>query len=192
MEKGMGTDANWESQRREKLDAAGDRRRSRRAGLLAGISVLAVVLVVAVAIFMAPGPSTTPAAKPLGEGLSDYNETLVSVAVSSVNDTAKFYNWNATSKTIRFFAVKGSDGQTRTAFDNAYCCYHKDMGERQEGTDIVCNMCNARYPIDELNRGNLNATMVTQCAPADLPHTVMGKYILIKKSDLEAGSYLFK
>jgi uncharacterized membrane protein len=127
-----------------------------------------------------------------GNLANDYNETMVSVPLSSVNQTARYYKWDTSGKTIRFFAVLGTDGQVRTAFDNAYCCYRKDLGERQEGPDMVCNLCNKHFPIDELNRGNLNETMAKQCCPADLPHIMDGGNVLIRKSDIEAGAYLFK
>lgn len=192
MEAGGEPDSDWEQRRREKIDSAGAGRRRRSIYLICGTVAVALALIVAGELIHAPRSSSNPAAKPLGGKVSDYNETMVSIPLSSVNGTAKFYKWSGAGKTIRFFAVTGSDGQVRTAFDNAYCCYHKDLGERQDGAFIVCNMCQARYPIDDLNRLNLNATTVSQCCPADLPHTVVGKDVLMRKSDIEAGAYLFK
>jgi uncharacterized membrane protein len=185
-------DSDWEQRRRDKIAASARARRRNRLRLLAAASALVIVAGVAWAVFPGQKSAPAPTAKPVGDRVSDYNETMVSIPVASVNETARFYKWSAPGKTIRFFAVMGSDGQVRTAFDNAYCCYHKDLGERQEGAAMVCNLCEARYPVDDLNRCNLNATSVSQCCPADLPHTVLGKDVLMKKSDLEAGSYLFK
>jgi uncharacterized membrane protein len=182
----------WARQRREKVRVAAERGARRKKYLMASAILLAAVLVVAGTYVITLKGSPKPPARPLGDRVQDHNQTHVSITASSVTDTAKFYKWNATGKTLRFFAVLGSDGQVRTAFDNAYCCYRKDLGERQEGRNIVCNWCNKAYPIDELNRGNLNATTILQCCPANLPSEVAGNDVLIRKSDLEAGGYLFK
>lgn len=184
------TDGDWERRRREKIAAVQAKRRRRAMFIVAGL--VAVAVVAAGAWAYSSMNKTGPAARPPVNNVQDYNQTMVSIRLASVNDTAVFYKWNASGKTVRFFAVMGSDGQVRTAFDNAYCCYHKDLGERQEGDRMVCNWCNKAYPIDELNRNNLNATTVSQCCPANLPHEVAGKLVLIVKSDLEAGAYLFK
>jgi len=183
-------DGDWERQRREKIIAAGVKRRRRATFIVA--SLVATAVVAAGAWAYASMDKAGPAARPQVNNVLDYNQTMVSFQLSSVNDTAMFYKWNASGKTIRFFAVRGNDGQVRTAFDNAYCCYHKDLGERQEGDKMVCNWCNKAYPIDDLNHNNLNATMVSQCCPADLPHEVAGSLVLIRKADIEAGAYLFK
>jgi len=177
--------------RREKIARARERGSRRRTYLLAGITVAIIVAMVAAGVYYSRSAPRV-LAPVRGSIANDYNETMVSVPLSTVNQTARYYKWDAAGKTVRFFAVAGSDGQVRTAFDNAYCCYRKDLGERQDGSDMVCNLCNKHYPIDELNRGNLNETMAKQCCPADLPHIVDGGNVLIRKSDIEAGAYLFK
>lgn len=183
-------DGDWERRRREKIAAAKSKRRRRAMLIVAGL--MAAALVAAGILAYESMDRGKPAVRAPVNNVTDYNETMVSVKLSSVNDAAVFFKWQGKEKTIRFFAVMGTDGQVRTAFDNAYCCYHNDLGERQEGGKIVCNWCNKAYPIDDLNRNNLIATMVSQCCPANLPHTVAGNLVLIEKSDLEAGAYLFK
>lgn len=182
----------WANQRREKVRVAAEGGARRRKYIMASAILLAAVLVAAGTLVIFTKGNTKTPSRPLGGRVQDFNQTHVSISNSSVSDTAKFYKWNTTGKAIRFFAVLGSDGLVRTAFDNAYCCYRKDLGERQEGKNIVCNWCNKAYPIDELNRGNLNATTILQCCPANLPSEVVGDDVLIRKSDLEAGGYLFK
>jgi uncharacterized membrane protein len=186
-----GVKSDWDEARREKIARAREKGGRRRTYLLAGIMVAVIVAMVAAGVYFSPG-APRPLAPVQGSMANDYNGTMVSVPLSSVNQTARFYKWDADGKTVRFFAVLGSDGQVRTAFDNAYCCYRKDLGERQEGSDMVCNLCNKHYPIDELNIGNLNETMAKQCCPADLPHIVEGGNVLICKSDIAAGAYLFE
>jgi len=184
------TEGDWERRRREKIAAAKLKRRRRAILIVAGLMAAAVV---AAGIWAYESMDKgKPVVRAPVNDVTDYNQTMVSVKLSSVNNTAVFFKWKGAEKTIRFFAVMGSDGQVRTAFDNAYCCYHNDLGERQEGDKMVCNWCNKAYPIDELNLNNLNATMVSQCCPANLPHIVAGDLVHIEKSNLEAGAYLFK
>ena len=181
----------WDDARREKIARAREKGRRRKTYILAGVTVAVVIAMVAAGVYYwKSAPNVLAPVQTSFAG--DYNETMVSVPLSPVNQTARYYKWDTAGKTVRFFAVLGSDGHVRTAFDNAYCCYRKDLGERQEGSDMVCNLCNKHYPIDELNIGNLNETMAKQCCPADLPHIVDGGNILICKSDLAAGAYLFK
>jgi len=183
-------DGDWDARRRQKIAAA----RAKRRRLLA-YSLVALVLVVAVAAGAwalsrsAPGP--VKPARPATNAVSPYNSTAVSIDMSSLSTNATFYKYES-GKTIRFFAVLGSDGQIRTAFDNAYCCYRRDLGERQEGQNMVCNWCQKSFPIDELNQTNLDPLTVGRCSPAHLRNTVVDERLVIEKSDLEAGSYLFK
>jgi uncharacterized membrane protein len=181
----------WDEMRRKKIALAHEKGRRRNSRILMGIAVVAVIVVVGAGVYMSLSAPKPKAPAQAGYA-SDHNETMVSVPLSSVGQTAKYYKWDAAGTTVRFFAVKGSDGQVRTAFDNAYCCYRKDLGERQEGSNMVCNMCNKPYPIDGLNHDNLNATMVASCCPADLPHIVIVEKVLVRKSDLAAGAYLFQ
>ncbi len=177
--------------RRDRMAADAALRRRNRLVLLSLATVLVVVAALSWAALNVPRPAPPDTGRG-GPAVAEYNATAVCIPAASVGQTARFCSWSAAGKTIRFFAVRGTDGEVRTAFDNAYCCYHKDLGERQDGAVMVCNMCGARYPIDDLNRLNLNATSVSQCCPADLPHTVAGSDVLMRKSDLEAGAYLFK
>jgi uncharacterized membrane protein len=181
----------WDEARRVKIARAMEKGRNRKTYLLAGVTVAVVIAMVAAGVyFWKSAPSVLAPART--SFASDYNETMVSVPLSSVNQTARYYKWDTAGRTVRFFAVLGSDGQVRTAFDNAYCCFRKDLGERQDGPNMVCNLCNKAYPIDELNHGNLNETMAKQCCPADLPHRIDGGNVLVLKSDLSAGAYLFE
>jgi uncharacterized membrane protein len=183
-------DGGWEEGRRQKIAAAAARRRRRMvwamAVVVAGLAAAAGAWAYTASV---REPGTAPR-HPVG-AVSPYNATAVSVDLASAGATATFYGFETSGRAIRFFAVLGSDGGVRTAFDNAYCCFRRDLGERQEGADMVCNWCGKHFPIDELNRTNLDPLTVGRCCPAHLRNTVVGGKVVIEMADLEAGAYLF-
>ncbi|MBU0532879.1 DUF2318 domain-containing protein [Candidatus Micrarchaeota archaeon] len=111
----------------------------------------------------------------------------ISIPLSEITETVKYYQYDAGGVAVRYFAVLGSDGVVRTAFDACEVCYRSGKGYTQVGSDVRCNNCGLSFEIDELgtkNKGN-------GCWPAYLPHQTNNDKVLIKKSDLEAGSYMF-
>jgi uncharacterized membrane protein len=119
-----------------------------------------------------------------GSGAS--SDTVV-IPVSSVTETVLHYEYDVSGTKVRYFAVKGSDGVVRTAFDACEVCYRADKGYSQVGSDVLCNNCGLRFKIDGLGTKNKGSG----CWPAYLPNEVNGDQVVIKKSDLEAGAYLF-
>ncbi len=111
----------------------------------------------------------------------------VAISLSDVTETVKHYQFDANGVMVKYFAVKGSDGAVRTAFDACEVCYRAKKGYAQVGTDVRCNNCGLSFNIDELGTANRG----TGCWPAYLPNEVIGDEVLIKKSDLESGAYLF-
>ena len=87
---------------------------------------------------------------------------------------------------VRFMAVKGSDGEVRTAFDACDVCGGA-KGYRQEGKDITCNNCGRSFIIDGLGTQNKGYG----CWPSYLSHAEENGNIVIKTSELEAGAYRF-
>lgn len=110
------------------------------------------------------------------------SESFVSIPLSEVKSQAKWYEYDLGEEKIRFFVVKDSDGNIKTAFDACDVCYRYGKGYRQEGDYMVCNNCGRRYPIAGLGTENKNPG---GCWPGYLPNTIKGDNILIKKSDLE-------
>ena len=106
---------------------------------------------------------------------------VVKVPKASITKNADWYDYQG----IKFFVVKsGSD--IKTAFDACDVC-GGSKGYRQEGKDMVCNNCGNHYPISGIGTANLRGG----CWPSYLPRTIDGDYIVIKKSDLEAGGFRF-
>tara|TARA_Y100000310_G_scaffold312690_1_gene360249 strand:- start:522 stop:803 length:282 start_codon:yes stop_codon:yes gene_type:complete len=84
---------------------------------------------------------------------------------------------------VKFFAVKGSDGNVRTAFDA--CGGYK--GYKQQGNDIVCNNCGRVFSINGLGTKNKGHG----CWPSYLSHKFKNGQIIINTAELNAGAYRF-
>lgn len=121
-------------------------------------------------------------------GTAPAADTTISIPLSEISAQAKWYEYNSNGVTIRFFAVKASDGSIKTAFDACDVCYGKHKGYRQEGNQMVCNNCGNRYAIDSLGTENKRPG---GCWPGYLPSSVAGGKVIIQKSDLDAGRYRF-
>lgn len=114
------------------------------------------------------------------QGLVEDGEN-VKIAANEISKNANWYEYQG----VKFFAVKsGSD--IKTAFDACDIC-GGSKGYRQEGNDMVCNNCGNHYPISGIGTANLKGG----CWPGYLPREVKDGYVVIKKSDLESGTYRF-
>ncbi len=115
------------------------------------------------------------------------NDVMV-LSASDITSQAKWYEYESNGVTIKFFAVKGSDGVIRTAFDACDVCFGAHKGYRQEGNIMVCNNCGNKYAIDSLGTENKRGG---GCWPGYLPNTLEGEQIVIQNADLEKGRYRF-
>ncbi len=133
----------------------------------------------------------------LGTGSSDSDSGItgsvvgtgtIEIPLSELSGTAKFYEYESNGKTIRFFAVRASDGSIKTGFDECDVCYRSKKGYRQEGEYMVCNNCGNRYPIVGLGTENKNPG---GCWPGYLPSFIEGDSVVIKNSDLDTGLWRY-
>ena len=108
------------------------------------------------------------------------NEGLVKISLSGLSNAAQFYEYDDNGVKINYFAVLGSDGKPRTAFDACDVCGGY-KGYQQKGNDIECRNCGRVFSIDGLGTKNKGYG----CWPTYLPHDVNGDDILIKASDLK-------
>lgn len=146
--------------------------------LVAGIGILVVIsLALITGGFGMFGGSTVTGSAVKAGGTFE-------IPLSDITENAKFYEYGS----IRFFAVKASDGTIKTGFDACDVCYSSGKGYRQEGDDMVCNNCGNRYPITGLGTANKNPG---GCWPGYLPSKIVGDNLVIEKSDIKDGSWRF-
>jgi uncharacterized membrane protein len=105
---------------------------------------------------------------------------VVSIPLSDVSTTVQFYTFTDNGVDITYFAVLGSDGDVRTAFDACDICGGY-KGYEQQGTDIRCRNCGRVFAIDGIGTKNNGYG----CWPSYLSHEVNGNNILIRASDLK-------
>lgn len=110
----------------------------------------------------------------------------VLIPLSEISTAMKGYTHSIDGVDVNYMVVLGSDGEVRTAFDACEVC-GGSKGYKQDGTDIFCVNCGRYFSIDGLGTQNKGRG----CWPAYLPHIIEGDSIIIKKSDLDKGRFLF-
>jgi len=111
---------------------------------------------------------------------------VVKIPISEVSNKVKFYSFEDKGVEINYFAVLGSDGKVRTAFDACDVCGGY-KGYVQQGNDIKCRNCGRVFSIDGLGSKNKGYG----CWPSYLEHKVEGDNILIKINDLKKSRQRF-
>jgi len=112
---------------------------------------------------------------------------IITIPLSELSPTARYYEFSDNGVTVRLFAVLGTDGLARVAFDACEVCGGR-LGYEQRGTDIRCRKCGRVFRIDEVGSKN----RAYGCWPSYLPFTERGKSIVVKAADLEKAAALFK
>jgi len=140
--------------------------------------ILITIFIAATLFIIGCGSNST------GEVVADTE--FIKIPLADVSNAVKFYEYNGGGVNINYFAVLGSDGKPRTAFDACDVCGGY-KGYRQTGNDITCNNCGRVFSIDGLGAKNKGYG----CWPSYLPHKIEGDSLLIKISDLKAGRSKF-
>lgn len=150
------------------------------------VKVLALVALalVGLAAYFVAGASGDGAAS--GKGPLRAEAGAVSIPVSELSDKARFYEYQtAAGKSVRFFAMRSSDGAYRAALNACDVCYAGKQGYRQEGEDMVCNQCGMHFPSAKVNEAKGG------CNPIGLERRVEGDRVRIDARGLEAGARYF-
>ncbi len=143
-----------------------------------------IILLIAALLFIAACTKAPTGSTPASGLVSE--EKFVKIPVDDISEEMQMFSYDTGSTEVKYFAVKGSDGKIRTAFDACDVCGgHK--GYRQEGEQVVCNNCGTRFDIDDIGVHNTKGG----CWPSYLDHTIESGNILIEKQDLEQGSFRF-
>ena len=119
-------------------------------------------------------------------GAATVESGVVKIPLSEVTSSVKKYTYDAQGTKVTYFAVKGSDGKVRTAFDACDVCGGY-KGYVQNGGDITCRNCGKVFRIDGLGTKNKGYG----CWPSYLSHEIKNGYVLIKTSEIAAGKHRF-
>jgi uncharacterized membrane protein len=148
------------------------------------ILALIAVALVAVVAYVVAGAGGERAAAVAG-GLKVTGEE-VSLPVSELSGKARFYEYKAASgKTVRFFAMKSSDGVYRAALDACDVCFAAKKGYRQDGDDMVCNNCGNHFHSAQINE------VKGGCNPVGLERKINGDRLSLSARELEDGASYF-
>lgn len=150
--------------------------------VMAMIGIFIVVVIIALA-FRFSGPENT------NEYTSEYeisgNELLI--PLSDITTSANYYSYDSNGKDVKFFAVKGSDGQVHTAFDACDVCFQEKKGYVQNGNKMQCRNCGNQYSTNQIGTTNQGGG----CWPGYMQRTVSDGYVKIELSDLDGGRHYF-
>ncbi|MBS1267216.1 MAG: hypothetical protein MAG795_01188 [Candidatus Woesearchaeota archaeon] len=114
------------------------------------------------------------------------NEEYIKIPLDELSEEVKFYEYDDGGVNIKYFAVLGSDGEPRTAFDACDVCGGY-KGYQQVGEDIKCRNCGRVFKIDGLGTKNKGYG----CWPSYLPHEVKGNNVIIEIKDIQEGRRRF-
>jgi uncharacterized membrane protein len=111
---------------------------------------------------------------------------VVKIPLSDITNTISFYTYESNGTAIKFFAVKGTDGNVHVAFDTCDVC--GPNGYKQSGNDVVCNNCGKHFAINTIGTANVSGG----CSPSHLPMNISGNSVVVKTSDLVTKESAFK
>lgn len=130
-----------------------------------------------------PSPVTATSSNTAANSAADRD---IKIPISDLSGgKAKFFDYNTSGKTVRFFALRSSDGVYRAAMDACDTCFHSKKGYRQEGNDMICNNCGLKFPTIEINEVHGG------CNPVGVPCKVEGDSLVIKASEIESRNRYF-
>ena len=117
---------------------------------------------------------------------SDFTGETVSISLDKVTNTVQKYEYDVNGVKVVYFAVLGSDGEVRTAFDACDVCGGY-KGYTQKSSDIECNNCGRVFSINGLGTKNKGYG----CWPSYLGHKIENGNVLISAKELAAGAHRF-
>jgi len=147
------------------------------------VGIVMVVMAVALITFMMLG----------GDSQEPYNNANTNddgnilIPLTDIGTTANFFQQSVDGVTIKYFTLKGSDGQIHTAFDACDVCYNAKQGYEQRGDDMVCKNCGNMYPTNGIGSENVGGG----CWPGYLETNKIDGNLVITESSLAKGKYYF-
>jgi uncharacterized membrane protein len=135
----------------------------------------------------AMNPTSPHPAQPAGRNTDTPVAADIRIPLSEIeNGKAKFFDYTTSdNRSVRFFAIKSSDGVYRAALDACDVCYAAKKGYYQDGDNMICKKCSRQFPsalVNEVHGG---------CNPIGLPRAIDGDTLVIKASELESRKTYF-
>lgn len=117
---------------------------------------------------------------------ADPEDGAVRIPLAALKDgKAHFFSFGTGERTVRFFALRKSDGSIGVALDACNACYRAKRGYRQDGDQVICNNCGMAFRPEDIG------VVTGGCNPIPLVHTVTGDTIVVKDEELEQGRKYF-
>jgi uncharacterized membrane protein len=113
-------------------------------------------------------------------------DDIYSIPLSGITTDIQKFEHDASGVDVRFFVVRGPDGNIKTAFDACDVC-GGSKGYVQKGEDIECVNCGRVFDIDGLGTKNKGYG----CWPSFLSHQIVDGNVIIIKKEIEAGKHRF-
>lgn len=155
------------------------------------LMLMSVILIgiISIAIFMSMSnnPNGYDKSPELAQSSDVISETEVGISLSDIGDNPEFYSYDADGVVVRYFVIKGSDGDVHVAFDACDVCYRAKKGYRQKGADMECINCGLTYPINSIGTENTAGG----CWPSYLPIRIDNGQVIIENSDLAQKKWMF-
>jgi uncharacterized membrane protein len=175
----------------ESLDETREKKRAQftetaeKKNRLTPILVILALALAGAAVYLIVSTSSDAPAATSAVSTNSGNAAAVKIPIGDVSGKAKFFDFNAAGKQVRFFVLRSADGVYRAAMDACDTCWHAKKGYRQEGDEMVCNNCGLKF----------HSTLINQvsggCNPIGLPCAVEGDQLIIKTSDIESRNRYF-
>ena len=115
------------------------------------------------------------------------NDEVYQIPVNEINENIQKFEHDVNGVKVRFFVVKGINGEIKTAFDACDVCGGNKGGYIQQGDDIKCKNCGRVFSIDGLGTKNKGYG----CWPSYLGHTIENGQLFISKDEIAAGVHRF-
>jgi uncharacterized membrane protein len=146
--------------------------------IMAALGIFIVIVILALVLRFA-GP----------ENDSDYSTPYEIIGdnlvfpVSQISTSAQYFKYESNGNDVKFFAIKGSDGQIHTAFDACDVCFDQEKGYEQQGSQMSCRNCGKKYSTNSIGTANKGGG----CWPGYMERSIEGGDVIISLSELERG-----
>lgn len=150
------------------------------------IAFFLIAVFIAIIVRFASTPSSDGGTTDFSNPYEIIGNELV-IPLSDITTSARFYSYTSGGTEVKFFAVKGSDGQIHTAFDACDVCFREKKGYYQDKSQMVCRNCGQRFTTNQIGTSNQGGG----CWPGFLQRTVDGSSVRIPLSELDRGRGYF-